>query len=121
VNEATGLSATSVALALGTVALNSGAQILLRSAALRGATPTEPATLLKSPLFLVALAAYALSVLVWLSVLRKVPLSVAMPFMALVYVVVPIAARFAFGDELSLRTVGGAALVIAGVLVVAVK
>ena len=120
-SEATSIPATAVALALGTVVLNSGAQLLLRAAALRGVSPTEPLTMVKSPLFLVALAAYALSVLVWLAVLRRLPLSVAMPFMALVYVVVPIAARVAFGDELSLRTVGGAALVIAGVLVVAVR
>ena len=120
-SDGASLSAASVGLALGTVALNSGAQILLRGAALRGATPTEPLTLLKSPLFIIALAAYALSVLTWLSVLRKVPLSVAMPFVALTYVVVPIAAWVAFGDPISLRTMGGTALIIAGVLVVAVR
>ncbi len=121
VSDGASLSAASVGLALGTVALNSGAQILLRGAALRGATPTEPLSLLKSPLFIIALAAYALSVLTWLSVLRKVPLSVAMPFVALTYVVVPLAAWAAFGDPISLRTVGGTALIIAGVLVVAVR
>jgi undecaprenyl phosphate-alpha-L-ara4N flippase subunit ArnE len=121
VSDGASLSAASVGLALGTVALNSGAQLLLRGAALRGATPTEPLTLLKSPLFIIALAAYGLSVLTWLSVLRKVPLGVAMPFVALTYVVVPIAAWITFGDPISLRTVGGTALIIAGVLVVAVR
>ena len=118
---AAGLSAQSVGLALGTVVLNSGAQLLLRGAALRGATPTEPLSLIRSPLFVAALACYALSVLTWLSVLRKVPLGTAMPFVALTYIVVPIAARFAFGDPVDLRTVGGAALIVAGVLVVAVR
>ena len=86
-----------------------------------GRRPPSPLTLLKSPLFFVALVAYALSVLTWLAVLRKVPLGVAMPFVALTYVAVPIAARVAFGDPISLRTVGGTALIIAGVLVVAVR
>ncbi len=120
-SDGASLSAASVGLALGTVALNTGAQILLRAAALRGASPTEPLTLLKSPLFLIALAAYALSVLVWLAVLRKLPLSVAMPFMALVYVAVPIAAWFAFRDPISLRTLGGTVLIIAGIVVVAAR
>jgi drug/metabolite transporter (DMT)-like permease len=121
VSPAANLSAASVGLALGTVALNSGAQLLLRGAALRGATPAEPLTLLRSPLFMVALAAYGLSVLTWLAVLRKVPLGVAMPFMALAYVAVPIAAWAVFGDPISWRTVGGTALVIAGVLLVALR
>jgi len=40
----TGISRASVALALLTVVLNGGAQIMLRGAALRGASPTEPST-----------------------------------------------------------------------------
>jgi drug/metabolite transporter (DMT)-like permease len=121
VSEDGGLSAASVALAVLTVALNSAAQLLLRGAALGGATPADPASLLRSRLFVAALAAYALSVLTWLSVLRKVPLGVAMPFVALSYVAVPVAARFAFGDPLTWRTGAGAALIIGGVLVVAVR
>jgi undecaprenyl phosphate-alpha-L-ara4N flippase subunit ArnE len=121
VSEGGGLSTVSAALALLTVALNSAAQLLLRGAALRGAVPTDPLSLLKSRLFILALAAYALSVLTWLSVLRKVPLGVAMPFVALSYVAVPLAAKVVFDDPLSWRTGVGAALVIAGILVVAVR
>ena len=112
------MSSTSVLLALLTVALNSGAQILLRSAALRGATPQSPLALAQSPQFVIALFAYAASVLAWLGVLRKTPLATAMPFMALTYVAVPLAARVVFGEPVPLRTAGGMALVVAGVLLV---
>lgn len=120
-NPAPGISAGSIALALLTVLLNSGAQLCLRGAALRGATPADPASLLRSPLFFGALAAYGLSVLTWLAVLKKLPLPVAMPFIALTYVAVPLAARWFFDDSLSWRMAAGAALIVAGVLVVAVK
>lgn len=116
-----GLSAASIALALTTVLLNSGAQLLLRGAALRGASPSEPLTLIKSPMFFAALCAYGLSVLTWLAVLKRVPLGAALPFVALMYVAVPIAARFIFGDPLSWRMAGGAVLVVCGVVLVATR
>lgn len=113
------LSPGSIALALATVALNSSAQLLLRGAALRGASPAEPLTLLRSPLFLVALVAYGASVLTWTAVLRKAPLGVALPFVSLAYIAVPVAARFLLGDPLSWRMMAGAVLVVTGVVVAA--
>jgi undecaprenyl phosphate-alpha-L-ara4N flippase subunit ArnE len=64
---------------------------------------------------------YGLSVLTWLSVLKRVPLPVAMPFVALMYIAVPIGAKLVFGDPLTWRMAMGTALVVAGVLVVASK
>lgn len=115
------MSAKTILLALLTVALNGGAQLFLRGAALRGATPSQPTTLLQSPLFFSALIAYAASVLTWLLVLKAVPLSSAMPFNALIYVLVPIASVAFFGDQISARSAFGMVLVVAGVLVVAKK
>jgi drug/metabolite transporter (DMT)-like permease len=117
----TTLSAASIALALVTVSLNSAAQLMLRGAALRGATPSEPLSLLKSPLFIGACCAYGLSVLTWLAVLKRVPLGLALPFSALMYVAAPIAARIIFGDPLTWRMAGGAILVVSGVLLVAAR
>ena len=102
-----------------TLGLNGAAQLLLRAAALRGADPARPLTLVASPLFLGGVAAYALSVLTWLAVLKRVPLSVATPFIALVYVIVPVAARVLFGDVLTWRMLVGMALVAGGVVLVA--
>jgi drug/metabolite transporter (DMT)-like permease len=112
------LTLRDVTLALSTVALNSGAQLLLRAAALRGATPAAPVTLLQSPLFLVALVCYGASVLTWIAVLGRVPLPTAIPFVALMYVIVPVAAWKVWGDPLSWRMAAGMGLVIAGILVV---
>jgi undecaprenyl phosphate-alpha-L-ara4N flippase subunit ArnE len=114
----TALAGRDIVLALATVVLNSAAQLLLRGAALRGATPGSPITLLKSPLFLIALVVYAASVLTWVAVLKRVPLPTAIPFVALMYVVVPLAARLVFDDPLTLRMMGGMFLVIVGILVV---
>ena len=109
----------SLVLTLLTLVLNGGAQLLLRGAALRGADPSRPATLLTSPMFLAGVAAYGISVLTWLAVLKRVPLTVATPFIALVYVLVPLVSKFAFGDVLSWRMLGGMAMVAAGVTIVA--
>ena len=107
------------ALALLTVALNSGAQLLLRGAALKGATPSNPISLIKSPLFMTALGVYAASVLCWVTVLKRVPLPMAIPFVALTYVIVPVASWRVFADPLTLRMMGGMALVITGIIIVA--
>ncbi len=116
-----GITPFSIGLALITMALNSAAQLLLRASALRGATAEDPLSLMKSPLFIGALACYGLSVLTWLSVLKRLPLGAAMPFSSLPYVAVPILARFVFGDELSWRMGVGAAMIVGGVLFVAIK
>ena len=102
-----------------TVVLNGTAQLLLRKAALTGAIPTVPLTLLKNPFFMVGLVTYAGSVLTWLLVLRRVPLSIAAPFIALVYVLVPLASRSVFDDCITTRMWMGMLLVALGVTLVA--
>jgi undecaprenyl phosphate-alpha-L-ara4N flippase subunit ArnE len=111
----------SLLLAVLTVVLNGAAQLMLRGAALRGASPDSPLQLAKSPLFLAAIASYGLSVLTWLAVLKRLPLTVAMPFVALVYVLVPVAAKFVFDDVLTWRMGLGMALVAMGVVIVAYR
>jgi drug/metabolite transporter (DMT)-like permease len=76
-------------------------------------------SLVKSPLFIIALACYGASVLCWIAVLKRMPLPTAIPFVALMYVIVPVAAWRVYGDPLNLRMLGGMALVIAGVVIVA--
>ena len=112
------MSPASALFAFITVLLNGAAQLLLRQAAVTGAVPTAPLTLLRSPWFMGGLAAYGCSVLTWLVVLRKVPLAVAAPVVALVYVLVPLASRALFGDHVSPRMWIGMALVVLGVTLV---
>jgi undecaprenyl phosphate-alpha-L-ara4N flippase subunit ArnE len=113
------VSGASAVFAFITVILNGAAQLLLRQAAVNGATPGDPLTLLKSPWFMGGIAAYGCSVLTWMVVLRKVPLAVAAPFVALVYVLVPLASRVLYGDHVNTRMWVGMALVVLGVTLVA--
>ena len=113
------MKADSLVFALITVFLNGSAQLLLRKAALTGAVPAMPMTLLRNAWFLVGLVAYAGSVLTWLRVLGDVPLSVAAPFVALVYVLVPLASRIVFDDSINAKMWMGMVLVALGVTLVA--
>lgn len=113
------MNALSALFAMVTVVLNGSAQLLLRQAALTGAVPTNPLTLLRNGWFMTGLVAYGGSVLTWLFVLRRVPLSVAAPFVALVYVLVPLASRLLFADSVSPRMWLGMLLVVLGVTLVA--
>ncbi len=48
-----------------------------------------------------ALALYAISTLIWISVLQTVPLSIAYPFVALGFVVIPLASYVLFKEPLN--------------------
>jgi drug/metabolite transporter (DMT)-like permease len=113
------VSPSSIVFALVTVFLNGSAQLLLRKAALTGASPTSPFSLIRNGWFMVGLGAYAVSVLTWLFVLKRVPLAVAAPFVALVYVLVPLASRVFFDDHVNSRMWIGMLLVVFGVTLVA--
>jgi undecaprenyl phosphate-alpha-L-ara4N flippase subunit ArnE len=113
------VNSSAVFFALVTVVLNGSAQLLLRKAALTGAVPTAPLSLLSNAFFMAGLVTYAGSVLTWLLVLRRVPLSVAAPFVALVYVLVPVASRAVFDDRITTRMWAGMLLVALGVTLVA--
>lgn len=113
------MSAVALIFAIATVILNGSAQLLLRKAALTGADPALPISLIRSPWFVCGVALYAVSVLTWLSVLKRTPLAVAAPFVALVYVIVPLLSRTVFGDTITHRMWIGMALVVLGVTLVA--
>lgn len=48
-----------------------------------------------------AMALYAISTLIWISVLQTVPLSIAYPFVALGFVVIPLASYLLFKEPLN--------------------
>lgn len=70
-------------------------------------------------LALVALAAaiYGAATLAWINLLRLVPLSTAYSFMALSFVLVPIASLLIFSERMSVQQLIGNGLIIAGLLV----
>ena len=74
--------------------------------------------LLLNPLMIAALAVYGVGTLVWISVLKSVPLTIAYSFMALTFCFVPLLASVFLGETLTLRTAIGAVLLICGMIVI---
>lgn len=72
---------------------------------------------LLDPFLLVALAIYGTATILWIYVLRHVPLSQAYPFMALSFVLVPLASWLFFGETLGLRYWIGAGLLLSGMAI----
>jgi drug/metabolite transporter (DMT)-like permease len=71
-----------------------------------------------NPYLLAALVIYGLGTVIWVYVLKSVPLNFAYPFMALTFCVVPLLAWHYLGEPLSWKIALGAALIIAGLLVI---
>jgi drug/metabolite transporter (DMT)-like permease len=66
---------------------------------------------------IVGLAVLGSATLLWIWILRTVPLSVAYPFMALAFVLVPAFSYFIFNEVISWTQVMGFLLIAAGVVV----
>ncbi len=64
------------------------------------------------------LAVLGLSTLLWVWVLRGIPLSIAYPFMALAFIFVPILSFYLLGEPLGWRQVAGGLIIVLGVIVV---
>ena len=71
----------------------------------------------RNPWIWAAGALYGVAVVLWVAILQKLPLSIAYPFVALSFVVVPLAAALFFHESLSLKTLSGAVLILAGIYV----
>lgn len=105
---------------LGTPLLIAAGQVLfkLTSASagnldLRGVTQ-----LLLNPLLIAALALYGFGTIVWIFVLKSVPLTIAYSFMGLTFVFVPLLAQVFLGETVTLRYAIGAALIVAGMVAI---
>lgn len=68
---------------------------------------------------LLGIAAYVISVFVWMLVLSRVDVSMAYPMVSLGYVVNAIAAFYLFAEPLSALRVGGIFIILIGVFMVA--
>jgi len=100
--------------------LISAGQILfkLTSARAGNADATGLLALARDPYLLAALAIYGFGTVVWVYVLKSVPLTVAYPFMALTFCAVPLLAWALLGEPISLRYALGVGLIVAGLVVV---
>lgn len=82
---------------------------------------TNPAGLMKvvfDPLLLTAFVIYGFGTILWVYTLRAVPLTVAYPFMALTFCIVPLLALVFLGEPVSLKYALGSAMIMTGLLVI---
>ncbi|MCO4888759.1 EamA family transporter [Cupriavidus sp. WGtm5] len=107
-------SSTLLLILFTTLALSAG-QVLFKLAAMDGESTRSLLQLLLSWKMITALSVYGIATLAWVYALRSVPLTLAYPFVALAYVIVPILAHFLLGEVISARTIAGAVFIIFGV------
>jgi multidrug transporter EmrE-like cation transporter len=116
-----------LALILTGVLLNAVAQLLLKAGArVIADVPLSFGnawTLLEriaiNPPIVAGLFCYAVSVVVWILALARVPVSVAYPMLSIGYVVNAIAAWWLFGEDLNGARMAGIGVIIVGVWLVA--
>lgn len=67
---------------------------------------------------LVALCCYALSVVIWILALSRVPVSIAFPMLSMAYVVNALAAWYLLGEAFNPTKLVGMAVIIFGVIII---
>ncbi|HWT96268.1 MAG TPA: hypothetical protein VN229_01590 [Terriglobales bacterium] len=114
-----------IVLILASVSTNALAQLLLRWAARQGLAPAGGWTvvvfveLLFRPGIIGGLACYALSVVIWVTVLSRAEVSFAYPFLGVGFVLVTFASALLLGETVSIQRIAGTALIALGVAVLA--
>lgn len=98
------------------VLLNAAAQLLLKAGT--NAMPLG-IRLAIEPHVLGGLACYAISVVVWVIALSRVPVSIAYPMLSIGYVVNAVAAWALLGEMVTPMRMAGIAVIVAGVFIVA--
>lgn len=114
------MSALDLALVLVSVTLAGIGQLMLRHGmkAARDAGGSLVTHAVTSPFVIGGLTVFAVSAVVWLAALSRVPLSRAYPFNAVTYVGILLAARFGLHEHVSPTRWLGAGLVVTGLLLV---
>ncbi len=112
------MSLFQIGLALLTVVILAVGQILFKMAAsqLSGTGAVWLAALRSWPLW-AGLLLYGIATVLWLLLLRHVPLRLAYPFVGLAFVFVPLMAHWCLGETLHPYTLWGALLISVGVVV----
>jgi multidrug transporter EmrE-like cation transporter len=121
------MKSADLALVLTGVALNAGAQLLLKAGSrsisgvelslANGWTLAERIAL--NPPILIGLACYGISVVFWILALSRVDVSVAYPMLSIGYIVSALAGWLLFSEAVSAARVAGIAVIIVGVWLVA--
>ena len=102
------------------VTLIAAGQVLFKLVALRSVSQPDAglvAQWLNWP-FLAALAIYGAATILWIWVLRFVPLNIAYPVFALAFIIVPLASYLMFREPLGWHHALGGIMIVCGVLVI---
>lgn len=68
--------------------------------------------------FWLSLVLYGSATLLWIYILQQIPLSMAYPFVALGFVVVPIASWALFNEQINIFYLAGVAFIICGLVII---
>jgi drug/metabolite transporter (DMT)-like permease len=102
------------------VLMIAGGQLMFKTAAsqwkFEGLTWSTVVNFL-SPLMIAALALYGVATVLWVYVLRTVPLSLAYAVFALAFLIVPLLAHFVLDEPLSANVLIGGVIIVVGILV----
>jgi len=109
------------------VLLNSGAQLSLKAGVGRAGafhfawSNIVPfcMQLASNPWILLSLACYVVSIVVWIFVLARIPVSIAYPLISLGYVVNAVAAHYLLGEDITFLRIAGIMIILLGVVLVA--
>jgi drug/metabolite transporter (DMT)-like permease len=83
--------------------------------------PALALSFLKNPYLVTAVFLYAVTILLWIYVLKHLPLSLAYPVTALSYVIVPIISAFVLKEDVGPTTIAGTVLILAGISLISLR
>ena len=75
-------------------------------------------TIFSTPLVLAGFFCFFVSSILWIISLRSLPLSIAYPMVALSYVIIFAGSYLLFNESISWRQIGGAVLIIGGIVLI---
>lgn len=110
------MTATNYIMIIGCVLAISVGQIMFKLTARSSVLSGQLLNMLFSPTLLAALVIYGVATLVWVWQLRSVELSRAYPFMALCFVLVPLASLVLLNEPISHKYWMGIGLIVAGIV-----
>ena len=111
------MNATHLLLTLLSVLAIAGGQVLFKLAARSAAAGSGALLDMLNPWLFAALTVYGVATVLWVWVLKTVPLNIAYPFMGFAFVVVPLLAALFLDEPLGWRVLAGGVLITAGVAV----
>ena len=121
------MSAVSFSLILAGVLLNAAAQLLLKAGTnavghfefhIDNLIPVGMKIAFQ-PYIMTGMACYAVSLVVWIMALSRVPVSIAYPMLSIGYVINAFIAHFWFGEALAAQKLLGIGFIVIGVFIVA--